>query len=81
MSIRKSDGLKILNTVFSDKYSDEIIQPKKKVVGSFGIGNNKLYWVVSARKDRRHGVVGPVSIRDPYCDSLFKGAFAKWETN
>jgi hypothetical protein len=56
--------------------------PKKKVLGTFGVMQgeykNSLSWVVSPRKDMRHGVVNRPAPKDEYLESLFNKMFKGW---
>lgn len=84
MSSPKLADLDVANRVrTSSKYSDFIPVKKKLIVGGFGIVDhkgfkNKIYWVVSDRKDRRSGVVNAPAPKDAYCESLHEEMFRKW---
>lgn len=79
--VRDSDGRKLLN-MLKEKYHDSYTEREKKFIGYFGVINdnrmNLICWVVSDRKDRRHGVVDRPAPKDPYCEDLFDSMFRKW---
>lgn len=59
------------------------VEPPKRVVGGFGIVHpdgrtDMLCWVVSNRKDRRHGVVGKKEPVTRYAKEMYESMFRNW---
>lgn len=86
MAKEEPKGQRLLD-VLRAKYNDDIPPKGTLVVGKFGIvsemygkeNNPYIYkWIVSDRKDRRHGALYPKEI-DPYNKSLFEEMFRKWK--
>lgn len=75
----KDEGLEYINLLMkSDLYSDTVPRPPKKVVGGFRMCGYTIYFVVSDRKDRRHGVVDEPTLLSDYAKNMLKAMFRRW---
>lgn len=82
-----TQGLKEL-AVLREVWANERVQTaeeysRRTVVGGFGTvypnGHRDVFaWVVSKRKDQRHGVVDRPGPKDPYMEDLYTSMFINW---
>lgn len=75
----RDEGLEYIRLVMtSDLYSDTVPRPTKKVVGGFQKCGYTMHFVVSDRKDRRHGVVDEPAPLSDYAKNMLKAMFRRW---
>lgn len=80
-SLRKGAGLELIK--IAKTYTDDKRKRPTKIVGGFGVKHrdgfvSKIFWKVSDRKDRRHGIVNMPAPKDEYMEDLYKSMFRKW---
>lgn len=78
----RQEGIAEVRALLRKEYDSFSVGPKR-VVGAFGVKDesgytHKMFWVVSDRKDRRHGVVDLVDEMSNYSKDLFNTMFRKW---
>jgi hypothetical protein len=79
-----SDGIEDIQYVKEvHKRESRVIEVPTKVVGSFGIETDRerivLHWVVSHRKDKRHGVIDKPEPMGRYAKTMLRDMFRGWK--
>lgn len=74
---KKDDGLEYIDLVLNTDL-DTVPRPPKIVVNSFHMCGYTINFVVSDRKDRRHGVVGTPAPLSYYTKIMLDAMFRKW---